>query len=275
MRRLILFSTAALALSRARDGVRADSGVARRPMAATSSCRTGRRCRPGFLRIEDAAAATRRARSAGRGAARDRGGGNAPRPRRARGRPISPASRASPSISSDRIYVFNRGAKPVMVFDTDGKLVMCGRRSGDQRQEDQSVLAALGRGRLGRQRLHHRARRASHRQAQPEDGQVPAAARHDDGEGQRRDALRSAVRHRRAEERQHHRHRRLRQQPRRDVRQERQVHQAGRQGRRRSRRTRAPATANGCCRTSSPSMRRRTSTSSTARIIACRCSTRT
>ena len=61
-----------------------------------------------------------------------------------------------------------------------------GRRSGAERQEARSELAALGRGRLGRQRLHDRARRASHRQDQSEDGQGAAAARHDDGEGQRR-----------------------------------------------------------------------------------------
>ena len=41
-----------------------------------------------------------------------------------------------------------------------------GRRSGDQRQDDQPVVAALGRRRLGRQRLRHRARRAPHREAE-------------------------------------------------------------------------------------------------------------
>ena len=108
----------------------------------------------------DAQAAARRARGGGAGR---RGGGR--RPDRRRARPISRASPASPSIAQDHIYVFNRGVKPVMVFDTRRQPDPRGRRSGDQRQDDQPVVAALGRRRLGRQRLRHRARRASHRQA--------------------------------------------------------------------------------------------------------------
>ena len=61
----------------------------------------------------EALAAARRARGGSGG-----GGGGAPQ--------------AQPGISGlaidkdDRIYVFNRGIKPVMVFDRDGNLVMAG-----------------------------------------------------------------------------------------------------------------------------------------------------
>ena len=133
-----------------------------------------------FLRLEERRRRRRRsAKRKPRRAARPGGAGNAPRPA-GQGPTNQPGISGLAIDQNDRIYVFNRGAKPVMVFDTDGKLVASG---GDQELNGKKLdpeLAALGRGRLGRQRLHDRARRASHRQAQPEDGQVPAAARHDD-----------------------------------------------------------------------------------------------
>ena len=228
----------------------------RRATAATSSCRTGRSCRPGCTSglkdappppaERDAQAAARRA--SGRGGAGGGGGQNA----NAGGPTNQPGISGLAIDQHDHIYVFNRGVKPVMVFDTDGNLILVGRRSGDQRQDDQPVVAALGRRRLGRQRLRHRARRAPHREAEPEAGQVPAAARDDQREGQRRDPPEPAVGDRDPAQRQHDRHRRLRQQPRHPLRQDRQVHQAGRQGRRRparqghrSGRVESPAQARG------------------------------
>ena len=183
----------------------------------------------------DAQAAARRA--SGRGGAGGGGGQNA----NAAGPTNQPGISGLAIDQHDHIYVFNRGVKPVMVFDTDGNLILVGRRSGDQRQDDQPVVAALGRRRLGRQRLRHRTRRAPHRQAEPEARQVPAAARHDQREGERRDAPEPAVGDRDPAQRQHDRHRRLRQQPRHPLRQDRQVHQAGRQRAPAARPTRAPA----------------------------------
>lgn len=56
------------------------------------------------------------------------GGGNAPRPA-GQGPTNQPGISGLAIDQNDRIYVFNRGAKPVMVFNTDGKLVAYG---GDQ-----------------------------------------------------------------------------------------------------------------------------------------------
>ena len=56
------------------------------------------------------------------------GGGNAPRPA-GQGPTNQPGISGLAIDQNDRIYVFNRGAKPVMVFNTDGKLVASG---GDQ-----------------------------------------------------------------------------------------------------------------------------------------------
>ena len=77
----------------------------------------------------------------------------------------------------DRIYVFNRGPKPVMVFNTAGQMVLSGADQVINGKAIEPELAALGHRGLGRQRLRHRARRAPHRQAQPEAGHVPDAAR--------------------------------------------------------------------------------------------------
>ena len=56
------------------------------------------------------------------------GGGTAPRPA-GQGPTNQPGISGLAIDQNDRIYVFNRGAKPVMVFNTDGKLVASG---GDQ-----------------------------------------------------------------------------------------------------------------------------------------------
>ena len=65
----------------------------------------------------DAQAAARRASGRGTG-----GGGNA-----AAGGPTNQPGISGLAIDQhDRIYVFNRGVKPVMVFDTDGNLVLSG-----------------------------------------------------------------------------------------------------------------------------------------------------
>jgi len=56
------------------------------------------------------------------------GGGNMPRPA-GQGPTNQPGISGLAIDQNDRIYVFNRGAKPVMVFNTDGKLVASG---GDQ-----------------------------------------------------------------------------------------------------------------------------------------------
>ena len=175
----------------------------------------------------DAQAAARRARGGGPGGG---GGQNA----NAAGPTNQPGISGLAIDAQDHIYVLQprREAGDGVRHRRQSDPVRRG--PGDQRQDDQPVVAALGRRRLGRQRLRHRARRAPHRQAEPEARQVPAATRHHEREGQRRHALEPAVRHRDSSQRQHGRHRRLRQQPRDPVRQEREVHQAGRQGRRRS-----------------------------------------
>jgi DNA-binding beta-propeller fold protein YncE len=65
----------------------------------------------------EAQAAARRARG---GQTAGRGGGNP-------GGPTNQPGISGLAIDAqDRIYVFNRGAKPVMVFDTDGNLVLAG-----------------------------------------------------------------------------------------------------------------------------------------------------
>src|SRR5262245_17938770 len=67
----------------------------------------------------EAQAAARRARGGAPGGGSQMGGG-----------PTNQPGISGLAIDAqDRIYVFNRGAKPVMVFDTAGNLVMAG---GDQ-----------------------------------------------------------------------------------------------------------------------------------------------
>src|SRR3954452_8763873 len=68
----------------------------------------------------DAQAAARRA--SGRGGAGGGGGQNA----NAAGPTNQPGISGLAIDQHDRIYVFNRGVKPVMVFDTDGNLVLSG-----------------------------------------------------------------------------------------------------------------------------------------------------
>ena len=245
MRRLILFSTAALALCRAFAPLSAQAPVS----APTDG---GYRLVPNwpklpagmYFGLKDAPPppAEREAQAAAR---RAHGGGSD-----AAAAPAGQGPTNQPGISGlaidqqDRIYVFNRGAKPVMVFDTDGKLVAVGRRSGDQRQEDQPVRGSTP-ARVDWDGNVYIIERDAHRivKLSPKLDKFLLQLGTTEREGQRRDALRSAVGHRRPAQRQHHRHRRLRQQPRRAVRQDRQVHQAGRQGRRRPGRQghRAPA----------------------------------
>jgi sugar lactone lactonase YvrE len=74
----------------------------------------------------EAQAAARRARggqpgNAGAAAQRGGGGGSA-----ASGPTNQPGISGLAIDAQDRIYVFNRGAKPVMVFDTEGNLVLAG-----------------------------------------------------------------------------------------------------------------------------------------------------
>ena len=176
MRRMVIGLMAAASAGAHDDFGSGRAGRRRLQAGAELADAAGRACSS----AEEGAAAAGRARSAGRGAPRTR--------RRQAGwrRWRRPGPTNQPGISGlaidqqDRIYVFNRGAKPVMVFDTDGKLVLAGADQEINGKKINPYWQHSGARRLGRQRLHHRARRASHRQAQPEDRQVPAAARHDD-----------------------------------------------------------------------------------------------
>ncbi len=175
----------------------------------------------------------------------------------------------------DRIYVFNRGPKPVMVFDAAGKMLLAG---ADQEINGKKINPDWEHsGGVDWEGNVYVIERDAHRivKLSPRPRQVPAAARHDAGEGQRPDPPRSAVGHRHPEERQHRRHRRLRQQPRHPLRQGRQVPQAGGEGRRRSGRQGHRPRRVGAAAQDRRRRRRRTSTSSTARTSACRSSTRT
>jgi hypothetical protein len=126
MRRPILFSTLALALVAALVTVSAqapvsaptDGGYKLVPNWPTlpADLYFGMKTPPPPPAERDAQAAARRATGGGGG------GGNA--------NPNGPANQ--PGISGlaidqrDRIYVFNRGVKPVMIFNTDGKMVAAG-----------------------------------------------------------------------------------------------------------------------------------------------------
>ena len=222
------------------------------------------------LRIEGRAAAAGRARRAGRGAPRERRAAARAAAQNANG--AGPTNQ--PGISGlaidqhDHIYVFNRGAKPVMVFDTDGNLILSG---ADQEINGKTINPSWQHsGGVDWDGNVYVIERDAHRivKLSPKLDKFLLQLGTTEREGQRRDAPRPAVGHRDPAQRQHDRHRRLRQQPRHPVRQDRQVHQAGRQGRGRSGRQGHRARANGTCRTSSPSTRRRTSTSSTAKATA-------
>ncbi len=129
MRRRILFSTLARRARRdVRDVVRAGAGVRahRRRLQARAELADAAVRR--IFRLEDAASAAGGARSASRGAPRDRDRPTPPRPA-GQGPTNQPGISGLAIDQNDRIYVFNRGAKPVMVFNTDGKLVASG---GDQ-----------------------------------------------------------------------------------------------------------------------------------------------
>ena len=130
MRRLILFSTAALALST----IITLSAQAPAPAAAPTD--GGYKVVPNWptlppgeffgLKTPPPPPAEREAQAAARRATG--GGGNMPRPA-GQGPTNQPGISGLAIDQQDRIYVFNRGAKPVMVFNTDGKLVASG---GDQ-----------------------------------------------------------------------------------------------------------------------------------------------
>ncbi len=94
--------------------------------------------------------AEREAQAAARRARGEMGGGGA-------GPTNQPGISGLAIDQQDRIYVFNRGPKPVMVFDTAGKLLMAG---GDLEYNGKTInkdWEHSGARRLGRQRLHHRA----------------------------------------------------------------------------------------------------------------------
>ena len=130
MRRLILFSTAALALG-ALVTIHAQA-----PAPVSAPTDGGYRLVPNWptlppgdffgLKTPPPPPAEREAQAAARRATG--GGGNMPRPA-GQGPTNQPGISGLAIDKDDRIYVFNRGAKPVMVFNTDGKLVAWG---GDQ-----------------------------------------------------------------------------------------------------------------------------------------------
>jgi hypothetical protein len=260
MRRLALISTAALILSFASLGAQA-------PVAAPTD--GGYRLVPNwptlppgdFFGLKNAPPppAEREAQAAARRARGETGSG----------RPAGQGPTNQPGISGlaidqqDRIYVFNRGAKPVMVFNTDGKLIASG---GDQDLNGKKLDpnwqhsgAVDWEGNVYMiERDAHRIVKMNNRMdtvllqlgttmekgnddkhfdlpsgiAVLKNGNIVVTTR--TASSSSRSAKAPAVR-----------------------------------------RTRGPVRASGCCRTSSPSMRRRTCTSSIARIAGCRSMTRT
>jgi DNA-binding beta-propeller fold protein YncE len=129
MRRLILFSTAALTLCFALV-----SASAQAPVSAPTD--GGYKLVPNWptlpsgdffgLKTPPPPPAEREAQAAARRATG--GGGNMPRPA-GQGPTNQPGISGLAIDQNDHIYVFNRGAKPVMVFNADGKLIASG---GDQ-----------------------------------------------------------------------------------------------------------------------------------------------
>ena len=130
MRRRILFSTLALALATALVAVSAQTT----PVSAPTD--GGYKLVPNWptlppgdffgLKTAPPPPAERDAQAAARRATGQTG--NAPRPS-GQGPTNQPGISGLAIDQNDRIYVFNRGAKPVMVFNADGKLVAFG---GDQ-----------------------------------------------------------------------------------------------------------------------------------------------
>ena len=150
--------------------------------------------RPEGRRLRRRPNARRRPRLAARAVSTDR----------RRGRRASRRTADQPGISGlaidqhDRIYAFNRGPKPVMVFDRDGNLVMSG---ADQEINGKTINPSWQHsGTVDWEGNVYIIERDAHRivKLESEAGQVPAAARDDQRARQRRDALRSAVGHRRA-----------------------------------------------------------------------------
>ncbi len=217
----------------------------------------------------DAQAAARRA--SGRGGAGGGGGQNA----NAAGPTNQPGISGLAIDQHDHIYVFNRGVKPVMVFDTDGNLILSGadqeingktinpswQHSGGvdwdgnvyviERDAHRIVKLSpkLDKFLLQLGTTNEKGNDATHLNlpsgiAILHNGNMIVT----DGYGNNRVILFDKTG---------------------------QVHQAGRQGRRRADRQRHRTRASGTCRTSWRSTRRRTSTSSIAKDTASRCSTRT
>ena len=130
MRRLILFSTAALTLC-----VAFATASAQAPVSAPTD--GGYKLVPNWptlppgdffgLKTPPPPPAEREAQAAARRATGGSGGG-APRPA-GQGPTNQPGISGLAIDQNDHIYVFNRGAKPVMVFNADGKLIASG---GDQ-----------------------------------------------------------------------------------------------------------------------------------------------
>ena len=120
MRRLFVFSTIALALTLATSIARAQGDGGYRLVPNWPKLPPGE-----FFGLKDAPLppAEREAQAAARRATGRPAGGAAANP----GGPTNQPGISGVAIDAqDRIYVFNRGAKPVMVFDTAGNLVMAG-----------------------------------------------------------------------------------------------------------------------------------------------------
>ena len=92
---------------------------------------------------------------------------------------------------NDHIYVFNRGEQTVMVFDREGDLVRAGAERDMHGAPVAGGWAALGRGRLGRQRVGGRAHEPPHPQVRPDVGTSADADRHDRRARERRHHLNS------------------------------------------------------------------------------------
>jgi DNA-binding beta-propeller fold protein YncE len=127
MRRLILFSTAAVVFAAALASVSAQAPVSAPTDGGYKVVPNWPTLPPGDffgLKTPPPPPAEREAMAAARRAT----GGNTPRPP-GQGPTNQPGISGLAIDQHDRIYVFNRGARPVMVFNTDGKLVAYG---GDQ-----------------------------------------------------------------------------------------------------------------------------------------------
>ena len=229
------------------------------------------------LRAEGRAAAAGRTRSAG-GRAPRRGGGGRRRRRQAAntGGPTNQPGISGLAIEQqDHIYVFNRGVKPVMVFDTDGNLILSG---ADQEINGKTINPSWQHsGGVDWDGNVYVIERDAHRivKLSPKLDKFLLQLGTTERERERRDASESAVRHRDPAQRQH------RSSPTAtattasscSTRTESSSSRSARAPA--ARPTRAPGRANGTCRTSWRSTPRRTSTSSTVKAIASRCSTRT